>query len=72
MKTMTKVIIKRTKRSHPAWTDEQLFARIREICDARGPYHDIVTLLDVHGVVASMPEYQREGTHERTSDNHEA
>lgn len=58
MKLLTRVQIKRTKRLHPDWTDDEVFEHIRELTDAAGPYRDVVSLEDVRDAIYSMNEYK--------------
>ena len=53
---LTRVAIKRCKRKHPDWTDQRIFEDMKTLTDAAGAYSDQVTLLDVQGVIASMPQ----------------
>ena len=55
---MTRVQIKRTKRVHPDWSEEQVLEYIRTFTDAAGPHPDTVTPEDVRDVIHSMPEHQ--------------
>ena len=58
---LTRVAIKRCKRTHPDWTDERVFEYVNSLTDPGGPYSDQVTLLDVQCVLSSMvDEYPRE------------
>ena len=54
---LTRVAIKRCKRVHPEWTEQQILDHVKTLTDAAGMYHDSVTLQDVKDVIASMPEY---------------
>lgn len=58
MNLRTRVQIKRTKRLHPDWSDEQILEHIRTLTSAAGPYPDVVTIEDVKDAIASMPEYR--------------
>ena len=58
MKALTRVQIKRTKRVHPDWSNEQILEHIKIFTDAAGPHPDTVTLEGVRDVICSMDEYR--------------
>ena len=58
MNALTRVQIKRYKRTHPDATDQQVLDHTKSLTDMAGVYPDTVTLEDVRDAVASMRENQ--------------